>query len=63
MGNQNTTMQPYKFSGATTNIDDSCRYMLMVGSSTGTPEHLLAVDPSTSNLATSKTLEHPSELQ
>ena len=37
--------------------------MLIVGSATGTPEHLLAADPSTSNLSTSKTLERPSELQ
>jgi len=63
VGNQNTQMQPYKFSGATTAVDDARRYMLMVGSATGTPEHLLAADPSTSNLATSKTLERPSELQ
>jgi hypothetical protein len=26
VGNQNISMQPYKFSGATTNIDDSRRY-------------------------------------
>lgn len=63
VGNQNTSLQPYKFSGATTAVDDSRRYMLMVGSVTGIPEHLLAEDPSTSNLATSKTLERPSELQ
>lgn len=63
VGNHSTTMQPYKFPGATINIDDSRRYMLMVSSSTGTPEHLLTADPSTSNLATSKTLERPSELQ
>lgn len=63
VGNQNTQLQPYKFSGATTAVDDGRRCMLMVGSYTGTPEHLLAADPSTSNLATSKTLERPSELQ
>ena len=63
VGNQNTTMQPYKFSGATTAIDDSRRLLLMVGSATGIPEHILAADPSTSNLATSKSLERPVELQ
>jgi len=63
VGNQNTQLQPYKFSGATTDVDDSRRYMLMVGSATGIPEQLLAADPSTSNLATSKSLERPSELQ
>ena len=63
VGNQNTSMQPYKFSGATTAIDDSRRLMLMVGSATGIPEHILAADPSTSNLATSKSLERPVELQ
>ena len=63
VGNQNTQLQPYKFSGATTDVDDSRRYMLMVGSAVGIPEQLLAADPSTANLATSKSLERPSELQ
>lgn len=63
VGNQNTQLQPYKFSGATTDVDDARRYMLMVGSATGIPEQLLAADPSTANLATSKSLERPAELQ
>lgn len=52
-----------KTSGVTTSMDDARRFMLQAGSATGTPEHMLAMDPSTSNLATSKTLERPLELQ
>jgi hypothetical protein len=63
VGNQNTSLQPFRPGGATTNIDDSRRLLLMVGSATGIPEHILATDPSTSNLATSKSLERPVELQ
>jgi hypothetical protein len=44
-------------------MDDARRFMLQAGSATGTPEHMLAMDPSTSNLATSKTMERPLELQ
>jgi hypothetical protein len=52
-----------KTSGVTTSMDDARRFMLQAGSATGTPEHMLAMDPSTSNLATSKTMERPLELQ
>jgi hypothetical protein len=52
-----------KTSGVTTSMDDARRFMLQSGSATGTPEHMLAMDPSTSNLATSKTMERPLELQ
>jgi len=49
--------------GATTSADDARRLLLMVASSSGIPEQILAGDPSTGNLATAKAMERPLELQ
>lgn len=62
-GSEGVKLDTIKTSGVTTSMDDARRFMLQAGSATGTPEHMLAMDPSTSNLATSKTMERPLELQ
>jgi hypothetical protein len=62
-GSEGVKLDTIKTSGVTTSMDDARRFMLQAGSAMGTPEHMLAMDPSTSNLATSKTMERPLELQ
>jgi hypothetical protein len=48
--------------GLSTGADEGRRYALMVGANAGVPEHILMADPSTGNLATSRTMERPFEL-
>lgn len=54
-------LEPIKTAGATTDAEDGRRMLLMVCAATGIYEHYYG-DPSTGNLATSKSMERPMEL-
>jgi len=56
-----TRLDPIKTAGATTSADDGRQLLLMVCAATGVFEHFMG-NPSTSNLATAKTLNRPMEL-
>ncbi|NLX48397.1 MAG: hypothetical protein GXY82_00690 [Methanospirillum sp.] len=56
------TMEPIRTAGVATSADEARRFALMVCSDTDVPEHILLGDPSTGNLATTKTMERPLEL-
>jgi len=63
-----TTGEGVKFeairtAGATTKAEDARQLRLMVASSSGIVDQILAGDPSTGNLATAKAMERPMELQ
>ena len=55
-------LEPIKTAGVATDADEGRRFALMVASGTDTPEHMLMGDPSTGNLATTKSMERPFEL-
>lgn len=57
----NFDLTPMPKSGATVNIEDSRRLLLMVCAATGIYEHYFG-DPSTGNLATAKSMERPMQL-
>lgn len=59
---EGVTLEPIKTSGVTTSADEGRRFALMVASGTDVPEHMLMGDPSTGNLATTKSMERPFEL-
>jgi hypothetical protein len=59
---ETTDLQPLRTQGATTSMEDGRYLRLMVCSATGIFEHYLTGDPSTGNLATSKSMERPMEL-
>lgn len=59
---QGYKLEPIKTSGATVSVDDSRRLLLMVCAAVGIYEHYFG-DPSTGNLATSKSMERPMELK
>lgn len=55
-------LEPIKTTGVTTSAEEGRRFALMVASGTDVPEHMLMGDPSTGNLATTKSMERPFEL-
>lgn len=57
----NFDLAPMPKSGATVNVEDSRRLLLMVCAATGIYEHYFG-DPSTGNLATAKSMERPMQL-
>ena len=57
------SIEPFRTAGSTTSVDDGRPLRLMVGSGSGTPDQMLAADPSTGNLATARAMERPLELQ
>lgn len=61
IASEGTSLNPIKTSGATTSADDGRQLLLMVCAATGVFEHFMG-NPSTSNLATAKTLNRPMEL-
>ncbi len=61
IGNDGAKLEPIKTAGATTTAEDGRRLLLMVSAATGIYEHYFG-DPSTGNLATSKSMERPMEL-
>ena len=63
IASEGVKLETIRTQGATTSADDSRRLLLMVASSSGIPEQILAGDPSTGNLATAKAMERPLELQ
>ena len=60
---ENTQMTAIRTQGATTAMEDSRYFRLMVASTSGIPDQILAGDPSTGNLATARAMERPLELQ
>jgi len=61
VSNEGVSLEPVKTQGATTKAEDGRRLLLMVSAATGIYEHYFG-DPSTGNLATSKSMERPMEL-
>ena len=59
---EGTKLEPIKTAGVATSADEGRRFALMVASGTDVPEHMLMGDPSTGNLATTKSMERPFEL-
>jgi hypothetical protein len=59
---EGVTLEPVKTSGVSTSAEEGRRFALMVASGTDVPEHILMGDPSTGNLATTKSMERPFEL-
>lgn len=55
-------LQPVRSGGVATSADEGRRQLLLVCSGTGFPEHYVAGDPSTGNLATATSMERPVEL-
>lgn len=62
IGGPNQKVEPMLTKNATTAPDEARQLKLMVCAGVGTPEHMFG-DPSTSNLATAKTLDRPTELK
>jgi hypothetical protein len=56
-------LQPMRTAGATPSPDDARRLGLMVAAAVGLPETILFGDADVGNLATSKTLDRPTELK
>lgn len=59
--NQGMDLTPMRTAGATTSAEDGRRLLLMVSAAMGVYEHYFG-DPSSGNLATTKTMERPMEL-
>lgn len=62
IGGPNAEIAPILTKNATTAPDEARQLKLQVAAATLTPEHMFG-DPSTSNLATAKTLDRPTELK
>lgn len=62
VGGENTNLTAINTNNKTTEPDQARQIKLMVAAGLGWPEHMFG-DPSTSNLATAKTLDRPSELR
>nr|WP_321349778.1 hypothetical protein [uncultured Methanoregula sp.] len=60
---ESVKLEPFKTSGMTISMEDARSHRLMVCSGSGIPDHIESGDVSTGNLATSKSMERPLELQ